>query len=104
MKDELLLIFTLMLLTITLLFSGCSSRPEPVIKVNTITKYINTPSYLVNDNIPLPKPADKETYIKALPLEREMMDTMLIVKLYSTIGKYKLKLKAIRDFDKNVTK
>jgi len=104
MKGELFMLLLLLWLSLMVLFSGCSSRPEPVIKVNTITKYINTPSYLVNDNIPLPKPADKETYIKALPLEREMMDTTLIVKLYSTIGKYKLKLKAIRDFDKNVTK
>ena len=86
------------------MLAGCATRQEPVIKIRTVNKYVHPPEYLLRDNIELPKPVDKKTYIEATPSEREFYNTKLILNLYKTIGKYKLKLKALREFDKNISK
>jgi len=100
---KVLVLCTMFLLAI-LFLNGCAVKQEPIIKVKTVNRYIHPPNYLLKDDIELPKPIDKKTYIEALPMQREYYDTTLIIKLYKTIGKYKLKLKALRDFDKNLTK
>jgi len=93
----------LILLYVTLLVTGCSFKQEPVYVTKVKLEYIPIPNSLLVDDIILPKPPMREAYIIAGPIDRGTMDNVLIINLYKAVGEYKLKLKAIRDFDKNIT-
>lgn len=93
----LILLYTMFLVT------GCAFKQEPVYVTKVQLKHIPIPSSLLIDDIILPKPPNREAYVSSDPIDRGTMNKVLIINLYRAVGEYKLKLNAIRDFDKNIT-
>lgn len=81
------------------LISGCTEKVVhyPV----EIPIYKSIPKTLLVDDIDLPKPMDRKTYIEANPIEREVMLTTYINKLFKPLGEYKVKLSKIRKLNEN---
>jgi len=84
------------------LLSGCTTRTIYVPK-NVYIKY-DIPKELVTDDVKLQTPPDREVYIGSNPIERERIMKTLIIGLYGNIASYKLKLKAIKKYDDNVSR
>ena len=83
-----------------ILFTGCASKETKIVYITkTKTRFNFLPERYYKDDIALPKPPDKKTYLLANPIERTNLDTNLILELYKTVGLYKIKLKAIRDYE-----
>jgi len=92
------LVFISILISGIFMLSGCS---EKIVKVPVeVPVYKGIPKTLLIDDINLPEPMDKKTYLKANPIEREIMLTTYINKLFNTIGSYKIKLLQIHNLDK----
>jgi PBP1b-binding outer membrane lipoprotein LpoB len=79
--------------------SGCVKKVYvPVVS----TRYEEIPNDLIKDDISLPKPPDRESFVNSGPIERGSMLTSTVMDLYSTIRLYKLKLKHISDYNKEL--
>jgi len=100
---KIMLIISLFLIPV--LFLGCVNREPKIVYLTKIkTNYLYLPTKYYLDDIEIPKPVDIKTYIKANPLERERYNVILILKLYKTIGDYKIKLKTIKDYETKIRK
>jgi len=94
---------TLLLLLTTLLFiTGCAPKEKIVYVTKVKTKYILMPKDFYKDDINMPNFPSMKTYIKASPYKREKILTNHILDLYNCIGKYKLKLKSIKEFNEKM--
>jgi len=91
-------------LIIFLFLTGCYQ--EPVIKYVpvTTTKYVSIDKHLLDNNITLPIPPNRDKYIHATPNQRTRMLTNHIIDLYSVIKDYKLKLKHIKQYNNKMIK
>ena len=90
-------------LTICVIFDGCAEKQ--IIRVpKKVIVYKELPNSLLEDDIPLPKPVNKDAFIKATPIVREVMLAHKCNDLYKTIGSYRLKLKQIRDYNSHMIK
>ncbi len=87
-------------LLLLIMMTGCATKTE--IKEVRVVKKIKLipPKKLINDDIALPEPPNKEKYIKSGPITRENMLTFYIIDLLSVIKEYKLKLKSINNWYK----
>ena len=77
------------------LFTGCTPRVEYQTIYKTKTVYLKPSDSILKDDIELPKPPDKKSFVYASPMEREQMLTFYIIDLLKTVKKYKLKTKSI---------
>jgi len=89
---------------ILLIILGCASKPKIVYVKTSVVKPIYVPDTLLKDDIELPVPPERHVFIKTTPLRRETLLVNHILDLYKVIGKYKLKLKAVRDYNKAIKK
>jgi len=94
----------LIVVIISVLISGCASKPKVVYVKTSIVKPIYVPDTLLKDDIELPVPPKRHLFIKTTPLRRETLLVNHILDLYKVIGKYKLKLKAIKDYNNALKK
>ena len=101
--DFLNLIILLIITTYTIILTGCSTRNDVVYVEKPKPVYIAIPDNIIIDDIDLPPPPNKESYINSGPIEREHMLGKHIITLYGVIRKYKLKLRKIEEFN-NKTK
>ena len=93
--------YKIMLLTLVLImFQGCTK----IVYVSKPVYYRTKLPVKLTENITLPKPPNKELYITSSVMDKEDMLTTLIVSLYGTIGKYKIRMKKIKEFETNTTK
>ena len=90
------------LIAALLLATGCTRVVTKLVPKETI-KYETMPTSLLKNYITTPTPPNRVDFVKAGPLEREVLLSNTIVDLYTTIGKYKLKLKAIKDYNDKLT-
>jgi len=90
----------LVIIILGFIFTGCSS---PTVKVVETTKRYYTPIPKTMLTIPVtPRPVSRQTYIDAGIIEREKINTDLIIELYMTIHMYKNKILKIRDYDNGI--
>ena len=87
-----------MALASALLLTGCCEDTVTLVP-KTVVRYERIPVELISDDVVITKPVDKNVFIKASPTEREMLLGTMIVDLYNNIGEYKIRMKAIKDFD-----
>jgi len=92
------------MVSIILIFflTGCFCDKKVILKDKLI--YNKIPKTIINDDIVLTKPPDKNLYIKASPVERELMLRNVIIGLYKNISEYKIKLIKIKEYDDNISK
>ena len=81
--------------------AGCSAKTK--VKVLPVKVYEPLPRELLVDDIIVPRPPDRETFINSDPIERELMLSNKLIDLYKVISQYKLKLKGIRNYDTNIS-
>jgi len=91
-----------LILFITAIFIlGCAPKTEYQIVYKTKTIYLKPSDAILDYKIDTPAPPDKENYIKATPVRREMMLTNYIIDLLKTIKQYKNKENNLREWFKN---
>ncbi len=83
--------------------TGCATRETKIVYITkTKTKFNFLPKRYYVDNITLPKPPNKKIYLLADPIKRNNLSTNLILELYKTIGLYKIKLRAIKNYETKI--
>jgi len=87
---------------IALLLTGCAPKEKVIYVTKVKTKYIVVPRDFYVDDINIPNFPSMRVYLKANPYQREKLLINHILDLYNCIGKYKLKLKAIYNFDRKM--
>lgn len=93
------IIFLILAITTIILFSGCASKERVVYLEKPVYKYESIPNNILENNITIPKPLDREKFIKADPIERERMLVILVVDLYKTVGEYQLSIDKIKKYN-----
>ena len=83
-----------------IVFVGCSPKVEYQTIYKTRTVYLKPSNDLLVDNITVPIPPNKKSFINANPIKREQMLTFYIIDLLKTIKKYKVKNKNILEWYK----
>ena len=96
---------TLILLFITTIsFIGCSRQPDVKVVYKERLVKLYPPQHFMEDDISLPKPPSKFSYVTSSPLKRETMLVNYTIDLLKTIKLYKLKLKALREWNNKIRK
>ena len=94
----------LLLIPILFFFIGCSRQPEIKVVYKERLVKLTPPTNFTVDDIDVPKPPNKLSYTISSPFQRETMLVNYTIDLLKTIKLYKLKLKALREWEKNVNK
>jgi hypothetical protein len=89
---------TLIVVLLLLGINGCSLL-TPTIKTVTVTKVV-LPPVSMSRLYSVPKPIDKEVYIRLDPLTRERVNSLYIIELLRVIGKYRYQTKTLRRWEK----
>jgi len=88
-----------------LFFIGCANRtPEYKIVYKEKITLVKPPKYLLTDNIEIPSPPSKFSYVTATPFNRERMLVNYTLDLLGTIKKYKSKIKEMNNWYKKTNK
>jgi len=91
----------LTLIIASIFILGCAPKTEYQVVYKTRTIYLKPSDNIIDYKIDTPAPPDKESYIKANPIEREQMLTNYIIDLLKTIKQYKNKEDSLKEWFKN---